>query len=183
MIRPFSIAMLAPALALVSWAEPVRHPIAVERIAAVISGTGMQVRPEQVKLLSDVVASTADPELKVRSIEMQDTGRTTVRLECGGGECVPFLVTVRLNGRAAASAQQEVGASTQTVNGPNRHEPLVRRGAAATLLLSHGPVHISIPVTCLDNGASGQSIRAVAAGTHQVYTAQVVSADVLSGRF
>ena len=60
--------------------------------------------------------------------------------------------------------------------------PVVRRGASAMLLLDGDHVQIKIPVTCLENGTTGQTIQAADKDHHQVYTAQVVSENLLRGR-
>lgn len=179
------ICVVGLALAGAAKAEPVRHAITPERIAAALSGSGVQIAPSQVTLMTNVVASTPDPELKVRSIDLSAGQRVIARLECARSEqCLPFTVFLQLNRDSVTPvphANSVAVAPDVTVRAAV--EVAVHKGSSARLLLNRGPVHISIPVTCMDNGAPGQSIRAVSASTHQVYTAQVVNKDVLSGRY
>ena len=68
------------------------------------------------------------------------------------------------------------------VSGSRPESIVIRSGSSATLLLDGGHVHIRIPVTCLENGSTGQTIRATDKDRRRVYKAQVVANGVLQGR-
>jgi hypothetical protein len=73
-----------------------RYVISTDQIAATMSRMGMQVSPQQVTLLSDVVATKVSPILKVRSIERWDDQRMMARMECENTvECLPFFYGLR----------------------------------------------------------------------------------------
>ena len=184
--RYISFWTLGASVALPAMAATERHVVTTEQIAAAVSSAGMQVSPEQVSLLATVVASTPDPQLKVRSIEPSGQQRAIARLECADREqCLPFFVAIRLNGQhdAGSSNTDKPAAPTVIPAKMQAAAPVVRRGASAMLLLDGDHVQIKIPVTCLENGTTGQTIQAADKDHHQVYTAQVVSENLLRGRF
>jgi flagella basal body P-ring formation protein FlgA len=59
---------------------------------------------------------------------------------------------------------------------------VVKAGSPATLLLDGDHVHIRLSVICLQNGITGQTIRATSKDHTVVYTAEVVDGGVLKGR-
>jgi hypothetical protein len=177
----FALALAAvPALA-----ADAPHAISPEAVASAISASGVEVSAAQVKLLSDVVSSAADPQLRVRSIQPSGEQHAVARLECADAACLPFLVAVELGGKPGV-VTAPLHASPATLTQTVRHaqsEIAVHSGAAATLVLNREHVHISIPVTCLANGATGDTVRVISKSNHQVYTAQVTGENLLSGRF
>ncbi len=73
-----------------------RQEITPAQIAAAITAAGVDVSTGQVLLLSDVVATTDTPVLKVESLEPLDSSRMRVRLRCADShECLPFVVAIR----------------------------------------------------------------------------------------
>ena len=81
--------------ALPAFAASRRIPIRTELIASALTGIGIQVLPEQVTLMTDVVATTGAPRLSIRSMEKSSDHRIIVRLECAmPEECLPFFVSI-----------------------------------------------------------------------------------------
>lgn len=171
--------MLAAAMALPAVAAPGRYAISPERIASAVSSAGMQVSPDQVTLLTNVVASAQNPRLKVISIDRAYGSRAIARLECASrDQCLPFLVKLDVGGAAASAPAASALLSTSSAHSS---APVVHSGAPATLLLEGPHVHITLPVICLENGALGQSIRAATRDHRLTYTARVVRDGVLEG--
>jgi hypothetical protein len=179
------ILAVAPASAA---APPERVPITQARIAAAISDAGLPVAADQVSLLADVAAASAAPALVVESMQPWGDRRMRVRMSCASSdECLPFFVAIRLT--PAPGSQSAVAASTfESVDhslaaneraAPDPKNYVVRSGAAATLLLDGGHVHIRIAVVCLENGAAGQTIRVASKDHRQTYLARVVDQGVL----
>lgn len=186
-----SVVILSAAMALPAAAAPGRAAITTEQVAAAISGAGLNVLPEQVTLLSDVVAKSDSPTLNVQSIEPWGDRRMRVRLDCTTHEeCLPFYVSVQLekkSGLARTLALPALALSDQpsSVSSRPKAEPkssLLRAGSRATLLLDGGHVHIRLSVVCLENGDPGQKIRVESKDPHQTFIAEVLDGGVLRGR-
>ncbi len=178
-----TIAMALPAAAATG-----RDAITPEQIAAAISGAGVTISAKQVTLLTEVVARTSAPVLRVQSMEPLDGHRMKVRLDCTNiAECVPFYVTI--HGSDEGPAQPSPITPLQ-VWPPARIAPVkteasslvLRAGSPATLLLEGDHMHIQLPVVCLENGAIGQTIRVASKDRRQTYNAQVFDGATLRGR-
>jgi hypothetical protein len=175
--------MIVSAAAYPAVAAQGQFAISTEQIAATVSRMGVQISPQQVTLLTDVVATKQFPLLKVRSIERWDDQRMMARMECRNqGECLPFFVGLRVN---QGDAIQASGGSSQAYGTapslPSRAF-VVRSGSPATLLLDSDRVHIRLSVICLQNGAPGQMIRVTGKDRKLVFTAQVIDGNLLKGR-
>jgi hypothetical protein len=172
-------------MALPAAAAPGHAAITTTQIAQAISGWGMNVSAQQVTLLTDVVATTSAPALKVESMEPWGDNRMKVRMDCATSQqCLPFFVAVNCNRQNAA--QQSAAGLDRPSAAALQPEPasksfVVRNGSLATLLIDGGHVHIRLLVVCLENGATGQTIRAESKDHQQTYTAQVVDKGVLRG--
>jgi hypothetical protein len=162
-------------------AEPVL--IGTGQVAVAISAGGMLVSPEQITLLSNVVATTEAPALTVKSVERWDEQRERVRLACTRTtECLPFVVLVTLRqdspGQPALWRSQPPPTQQPAAN-PSAKTYDVRAGSAAVLLLEGNHVHIELSVICLENGASGQTIRVATKDRKQTYKARVVDKSIV----
>jgi hypothetical protein len=183
-LSPILAFALCAAPAVPVMAAPGRYAITTEQIAAAISSSGMPVTSEQVTLPANLVASTPDPALKLKSLDRAGDNRMYARVECANaGQCLPFIVSLKLDLRMTAvpvalSSPGRSAASTQTQPVP----PVVRAGSPATLQLEGSHVHITLSVVCLENGAAGQTIRAASHDRKQVYTVQVLREGLLEGR-
>jgi hypothetical protein len=167
-------------------AAPGHYAISTDQIAATVSRMGMQVTPQQVTLLTDVVATIASPALKVRSIERWSNERMMARLECENqAECLPFFVGLRVSQKSepASSVNSTEGATLfSPTSRPSPKAFAVRNGSPATLLLDSDRVHVRLSVICLENGAPGQTIRVTGKDHRLVYKAQVIDGTLLKGR-
>ena len=173
--------MLA-ALALPASAVPACYPIDKGTVAEAMQVAGVQIKPDQVLLLSDVLASTSTPKLRVRSMQKWGDHRMMVRLECGNpAECHPFLVGLDLSENEEAAQTALAEHAWQSARPPLKSY-VARAGSSATLLLDGDHVHIRLPVICLENGVPGQKIRVAGRDRKQVYTAEVVDSMLLKGR-
>jgi len=180
-----SAVSLLVAMAVPAAAAPGRVLITTDQVAAAISAAAMVVSPEQVTLLTEVVARSDAPALKVESIEPWGIHRIKVRLGCTDqDECLPFYVAVRFDqasgAKAASSHSDETpGVNFRTSQGPQSF--VVRAGSRAVLLIDGGHVHVRLNVVCLENGAAGQNIRVECKDPRQTFVAKVVNGGVLRG--
>jgi hypothetical protein len=175
-----STIVLFAAMALPAAAATGHDSITKEQVATAMSGAGMRVSADQVTLLTDVVASTSTPALRVESMERWGTDRMRVRLDCAKREdCLPFYVAINWSegGVAALAAPSAALAHAKA----DTASYVVRAGASVVLMLDGDHVHIRIPVVCLENGAAGQTIRVSSKDHRLTYTAQVVDGNVLKG--
>jgi hypothetical protein len=166
-------------------AAAVREAITVAQVAAAIRDAGVNVSTDQVALLSDVVARTRAPALRVDSFGPWEGNLAPVRLEClTSDEGLPFVVTVRRSGTKNTEGGL-VSSNPQPVRrspvDPPKSKVVVRIGSAAVLLLDGGHVHIQLAVVCLENGAVGQTIRVTGRGHEHTYMAKVCSDGLLRG--
>jgi hypothetical protein len=175
------------AMALAAWtaargvAMTGREPIAPEQIAGAITAAGVAVSAQQITLLSDVVARTAYPALKVRAVERNGDGALKVRLEClKPAECLPFFVSIERHGGQSESALPRKGNGDMGREAASRLE--VHAGSEANLVLEGPHIEIQIPVICLESGSKGQRIRVAGKDRRLSYTAEVVDGNQLRGR-
>jgi hypothetical protein len=180
--RFISALALAAAAAFPAAAASTHNAITTGQVAAAMAEAGMQISPKQVELLSDVVAATPEPALKIRSMEPWGDHRMMVRLDCAQREeCLPFFVAVRFNQgdeiRPIDTDQPPAFIHTRTVVSA----PTIRSGAYATLLIDGGHVHIKLSVIAAENGTTGQVIRVSSKDRKQIYTAEVVNGTTLRG--
>lgn len=184
--KSIPVLALCAAIALPAAAAPARTAITTTQIADAISASGAKVTPQQVTLLAEVVATTANPALKVQSVERWSDGRMMVRLECASSEeCLPFLVAVRLNDEAEvqpllASAGRPSTAVSHAKPGSSVY--VLRNGSPAILVLDGEHMQIQLTVICLENGAVGQTVRVTSSDHLRTYTAEVVDGTVVKGR-
>jgi hypothetical protein len=176
--------ILTAAMTLPAGAASRRVSITAEQVAQAINGTGMKVSADQVVLLSDVVATSSAPRLKVESMQRWGDRQMKFRLDCvKAEECLPFFVAVRWS---QAQPIPPVFADTSSTamnpaeSGSNSF--IVRTGSTAVLLLEGDHIHIQLPVVCLENGAIGQTIRVASPDHRQNYRAEVGHDAVLRGK-
>lgn len=182
--RWMGITLLLAALSLPAKAAG-REAITAAQIAAAIADTGMNVSAGQVTLLSDVVAKTSAPALRVESVGPWEGNLARVRLNCVVSDaCLPFVVTVRRSQKK--DSQQEFVPSVRPSSRTSpvetsKSKVVLRSGSPAILLLDGGHVHIQLAVICLENGSVGQTIRVAGRGHEQTYMAEVCSDGLLRG--
>src|ERR1700744_4664404 len=157
-----------------------RYPISAAQIAASVRQAGVQVTPEQVDLLTDVLATTPAPRLKVRSIEPWGDARMMARLECeSSDQCLPFFVGLRVDGDAAQAAADPQASLSASASENSPKNVVLKSGSTATLLWDSERVHIRLSVICLQNGAPGQTVRVTSMDRKLFYRAQVVDGGLL----
>jgi hypothetical protein len=181
--RWIDITVLFAALGIPAQAASGRETITTGQVAAAIGDAGLQVSASQITLLTDVVAKTSAPALKVLSVGACEANSSSVRLACVmSDECIPFVVTVhrRQNDRSeGAVIGSNPQASARAAVNDSKSKVLVRMGTPAVLLLDGGHVHIQLAVICLENGSVGQTIRVVGRERNHTYLAEVCSDGML----
>lgn len=180
-----SVLAFSAAMASSAAAAPGHASITPTEVAAAITDAGMKVTSEQVTFLTDVVAKSDSPSLKVQSMEQWGDHRMKVRLDCDPHEqCMPFFVAVQCSqeneaqqGSLAPGRSSAALLRTSAASGPI----VMRAGSQVTLLLDGGHVHIRLSVVCLENGAAGQTIRVASRDHKQTYLGRVMDEAILKG--
>jgi len=182
-IKPILLSIgLAGAVLPVMAATPGHFPISTDNVAATISASGMAVAPEQITFLTEVVASKPAPALKLRSVEKIGSGRLSARMECiASDECLPFFVAIQ-TGQESEQQIAAISARYSPAGTAPRAAAVVRAGTIVNFFLDGEHMHIRIPVTCLESGAPGQSIRVEDKSHRLFFTAQVVNGSAVRGR-
>jgi hypothetical protein len=184
-LNAISVVSLMAALASPAVAAPVRALITADQVAAAISAAAMIVSPDQVTLLTEVVAKSNAPNLKVESIEQWGNHRIKVRLGCEDqDDCLPFYVAVHFDqesGAKPAGYRSDHASAVDARQSQAQQAFSVRAGSRAVLLIDGGHVHVRLNVICLENGATGQNIRVECKDPKQTYVARVVNGGVLRG--
>jgi hypothetical protein len=179
-----STVILPLALAFPVAAMGSQNAITTEQVAAAMSNAGLNTSAKQVVLLSDVVASTNAPTLRVESMEHWGDRGMKVRLSCAKPEeCLPFFVAIRGSQAQATPplvADHSSAAILRAKSDSNSFS--VRAGSRETLLLEGGHVHIQLPVVCLESGSLGQTILVTSLDHKQTYRAEVSGNSILRGK-
>jgi hypothetical protein len=174
--------LLSLALAVPAWAAPASTAITAEQVAAAISSTGAQTTPAQVTLLSNVVATTPAPRLKVESIERWGDQKIKVRLNCiQADQCLPFFVAVQWSQAQAVPPEFADPSSVASHRAMPGSRFVLHAGSPAILLLEGDHIHIQTPVICLESGAPGQTIHVASKDRKLTYTVQVIDGTAVKG--
>jgi hypothetical protein len=183
--RLIDIAVLFAALGISANAASGRALITAGQVALAIGDAGLPVSASQITLLTDVVAQTSTPALRVTSVGAWEGNLSLVRVACVvSEECLPFVVTVHRypndHSEGAVIASNPQSAQRPSAE-TSKSKIVVRIGSPAVLLLEGGRVHIQLAVICLENGIVGQTIRVAGRERDHTYLAEVCSDGLLRG--
>ena len=161
------------------------HRIAPVHVVDAVLAAHPDLAGTVIELPAPVNASTAAPVLSAGPLERWSASSSTarVRLQCQGqGVCLPFYAIVHLSPTAAALA----GGSPRASEKPNQTSPspspAIHTGQRASLLIDSGLLHLRVPVTCLQAGAIGSTIRVAGPGRRMIYEAAVLDGATLRGK-
>ncbi len=169
-----------------AWAapQPRAFPITRAQVVEALRRGGLPADPEQVQLAARVVASVSQPTLRVVSLAAE-AAQLQLRLECAGrAECLPFLATIAMPDRTAATAAQQhwsVGSRGEEAEQIHK-QTAVHNGSRLTMLLDGDRLHIRMPVICLAAGDPGQAVRVAGVDRKQTYTAEVIDEHTVRGQ-
>lgn len=171
-----------------------RFPLTAHQVAQALSGNGIQTMDEQVVLLANVVATESAPMLDIlsvqpvgdRALDKHRELQFLVKLGCRlPGTCLPFYSI--LSKPEGSVDSTPVAHASSVVIGDAALKPntgiVIRAGAHATLVMDDARSHIQITVISLENGIAGHTIHVASPDHKQVYTAEVVSANLVKRSF
>jgi hypothetical protein len=138
---------------------------------------------QEIEPLCTVTAARLNPRLKLVSVEPLDGNSVKARLQCERTSiCLPFYVVLRWQTRDGLRDSMSSW-QARTVTGKRRLQPaemLVRSGKAATLVFEGQNMRMTLPVTCLQNGARGMRVRVISQDRKKIYLARVTGLGVVS---
>jgi len=161
--------------------RPSRLVITVEQIAEALRASGVRATTQEIEPLCTVTAAQVNPRLKVVKVEPFDGNSVKVRLQCERTSiCLPFYVVLRWQ---THDGLRDSMSSWQQAAGQRRVKPeeiLVRSGNSATLVFESPNMRMTLPVTCLQNGARGQRVRVISKDRKKIYMARVTGPGLVS---
>ena len=165
-------------------AADARTPTSSDHIAAALVAAGLQVRADQIEVLSSTGPACTDTGLTVLSVSNWREGMKKARLRCKeNSDCVPFYVI--LHRANTLEIPPQFLKQTKDAAGPKpaikTSSIVVRGGQAATLILQNADMQITLRVRCLQNGKRGDHIRVVGSETKRIYRAEVMETGLLRG--
>ncbi len=170
------------------------YPIAAPRVLSVVLAAHPELAGDAIEVPARVGAHEAEPALVAGAVERWPASSPVarVRLHCQGeGVCLPFYALVHLSASETASGTQP---RSGTLPGPAAHTlgtqagsamhvdaPVLRTGQRASMLIDSGLLHLRIPVTCLQGGAVGSTIRVAGPGRSKIFEAAVLDGTTVRG--
>jgi hypothetical protein len=160
-----------------------------QQVARALSDRGMQIAQDHISLLANVVATEPHPVLDVLSFESlgirwssgHAEAHSLVKLGCHlPGKCLPFYAIVSWPEGTTAPGG---GAGTPFASANNKLKAnaaiTMRVGTHAMLEMDDQRSHVKVSVISLENGNAGDRIRVSSPDRKQVYTAEVIGANLL----
>ncbi len=98
--------------------------------------------------------------------------------------CLPFYALVHLAAsEPAEGGRPALGAAASATQAVARQEnaPVLRIGQRASMVIDSGLLHLRIPVTCLQGGAVGSTIRVAGPGRSKIFEAAVLDGTTVRG--
>ncbi len=192
-----------------AYAAAPSYRIQLADVTGVVLATHPELVGVSLELPGRIESHVPSPALAAGPLEHQSAAERTgsIRLHCAReGECLPFYVLVHLDGSAPATASDAVSQRAAKRNDPtttaagtaatvirpnaaaagnlsqqNPAAPVLRSGERVSMLIDSGLLHLRFPVTCLQSGAVGSTIRVTVLGRGRVLEAAVVDQATVRG--
>ena len=199
MVRAILITALVGVVAAAAYAgvpQAPRCPISVEQAAHAVVFAHPELADDAIELAAPVDSRESTPQLTAGPLERWDTGAgipgstralARIRIHCASEQvCLPFYVMVHLTGDEAKSLALLVRPNSSQRKNPASAataatETGLRSGGRAMLVVDSGRLHLRVPVTCLQGGSAGSTIRVRGLGRGAVYQATVVDGTTVRG--
>jgi hypothetical protein len=158
-----------------------RTPVSREQVAEVLRSAGIDTSADQLQPLSNATAVPGAP-LRVIKLKEKSARGLLAELACQDArECLPFYVLIQrpVTASNGSSKLPEIRLSPTAAKKTER--PLVVRGQSVTLVMEKTNVRIMLSAICMEGGMPGQTIRVSSPDRKRVYTAEVVSHNLVRG--
>ena len=175
------ILLLATLCAAEAAISPAQRPEA--RVIAALNTANIPAQYGKLHFLAPLDLSNPTAAFKVIGIEKWQDASAMVRIRCvNSADCMPFFVMLRWPSAAERDASLRAPVLVREHIAKRAvQDVLVRAGEQATLVLENKKLRIVAPVTCLENGTLGQTIRVRSADHKKIQKAEVESAGLLKG--
>jgi len=182
-ILHLTVALLVLVGAFVDLRASASTVLTAQHVAVALGEAGLKADPSEVEFPVSVPASNLDVPLRVRGWRKLDENTIWVRLTCQRPkDCLPFFILLHPAGPDRLPRRMDF--STPALPAASSQEPvLVRVGSQATLLLRNGTIRIKTPVTCLENGKLGATVRVKNLTTKRIYSAEVIARGIVRAWF
>jgi hypothetical protein len=196
-IKP-AVTMLMIAMASRALSQPqrqIRYELAAEQIVVAVQRQlikgGVKVTEAEISLPARIVATERAPILEVNSVEEfsryevngHSVARSKIKLTCRAvSVCLPFYAIVSRKGRPTESSARTFVPSNLEVLEP-KSKVTMAVGTSATLVMGDENMHIELKVVSLESGSTGRLIRVASPDHKTIYVAEIVSANLVMGRF
>ncbi len=162
-----------PALALAP-DRPQAYPLDPEAATRAVLAAHPELAGDSMELATRILLREPAPLLQAGSLERAgEQGRVRVRCQAETA-CLPFYVLVHLTPAQAPSPRQMPAFSAG-------NPPVLRSGDRTSMVIDSGLLHLRLPVTCLQSGAAGSSIRVMGPARGKVYEAAVIDRTTVRG--
>ena len=191
-----TIAMLYSAQA---FAGPSVYAISAEAVTRAVLLAHPELAGDAIELTTRIETRTDAPVLEAGLLEHMATPSALgtlapsaplarVRLRCHtSSACLPFYALIHL---ASSDPSEIASAALAQPRSQEQHlipttaragTPMLRTGAHAFMVIDSGLLHIRVPVTCLENGNPGATIRVAGLPRGRVYRAAIVDGATVRG--
>lgn len=170
----YTLAAFAPCVAMAAGNRPA-FALDLETAKHAVVEAHPELAGDAMELATPISLRDPSPVLQAGPLERFGTsGR--VRLRCQGeNTCLPFYILVHLPAPETAAIGGGALAVSKTA------ENVLRFGDHASMLIDSGLLHLRLPVTCLQAGAVGQTIRVAGPSHSKVYQVAVVDRSTVRG--
>jgi hypothetical protein len=187
------IAMTLPILS--QQRRQVRYDLAAEQIVAAVRHelikNGVEVTEDEISLPARIVATDPAPMFEINSVEKyygyelegRPVTRSKIKLSCRvTSACLPFYAIVSWKDAARESNVKLFIPSNLESSAP-KSKITMAAGTPATLVMGDENMHIQLKVVSLESGPRGALIRVASPDHKTIYVAEIVSPNLVRGRF
>ena len=173
-----------------------RYAISVEQATHAVVLAHPELAGDAIELAAPVDSRESAPQLTAGPLERWGTGAglpgstralARMKIHCTSEQvCLPFYVMVHLTDDEAKSLAPPVRPSSSHPKNiayatTAATETGLRSGGRAMLVMDSGRLHLRVPVTCLQGGSAGSTIRVRALGRGAVYQATIIDGSTVRG--
>lgn len=184
-LRIAAVLLLAAAAAAESVKAPT--PAAIEspeaRILSALSTANIPAPYGKMQLLAPLSLNNPSAAFRVMGIEKWQENSAMARIRCmKSGDCMPFYILLRWPSTEERDASLHAPVLLKARPQPHTSKDVaVRSGDKVTLVLQNEKFRIVTPVTCLENGVVGQTIRVRRVDNKKIQLAEVEESGVVKG--
>jgi hypothetical protein len=186
------IAMTSPILS--QQQRQIRYELAAEQIAAAVRHElikgGVEVTNDEISLPARIVATEPAPMVEINSVEKyfgyvfegRAVTRSKIKLSCRvTSACLPFYAIVSWKGARESSAKTFMPNNLEVL--APKSKVTMSAGTPVTLVMGDENMHIQLKVVSLESGPRGALIRVASPDHKTIYVAEIVSPNLVRGRF